>query len=642
MRGCRASEGRQTGAPLPRGRHGLPAPPPAPRRSRVAASAAALSLLLGLAIAVLARAVGAQVAPGRPAGLIASKLAVERSSNMSAIAQTLHGNVPLLIPLEPDPAATATRRAAVAPNAIASKLPQRTTTRRGGVVRIANGRRCSVNSQCFSRCCTRQRSTDGLLRCQPVAACAVKKTTTRKAVRKTTKRVRITTKRVRITTQRPAAAVKPEWEQCEASTECASGCCSVQWSNDGVFKCHPVGSTGCVARVTRPTTTKQTGSAPTSDLLDLWIPCYAASDCQSNCCSVVYSSDGIWKCHHSAVCAIPTTNTPPAVPTRTAKSVGGTAEFGVHVSWGNEPGVVQEADGSLAAIAARIGRTPSFVGDFFSFGTSDVPNGLGTQWIVDHATLTRPVPNGFLITLMPWDGLASITDAHLAELQRAIRLVFAAGVRIVQVRFAPEMNGNWYPAWSMQPERYRATFIRVAKAVQAAGALSVWAPNVLDCWRSSDDPYGPYFPAEDPSSVDIVGLSFYHIDNTYNGTNDVPPPDKLVRTLTGWNLRTRIHWPNCDYVGRFADRYSKPFHLTETGAIYRPGRGGASELDIKRAWWRQLYNGTAIDLLGMGFVGWFEFFKFEYGEWRDFRFTSPGMLRSFIADLPFDRFLFTA
>jgi hypothetical protein len=218
---------------------------------------------------------------------------------------------------------------------------------------------------------------------------------------------------------------------------------------------------------------------------------------------------------------------------------------------------------------------------------------------------------------------------------------------------------------SNQTSIFLAVYIRVARAVRAAGGINVWAPNVLDCWGPTDDPYGPYFPFEDPSTVDVVGMSFYHIDNTYQNTNDIPAPNKLVDTLMGWNLRQRIYYPNCNYLARFPDAYGKEFHMTETGAVYHAGKGGAAEIDIKRGWWNQLYNGTNIDLLGMSFVGWFEvrfswdggrvfvlsltsftflftqFYKFEYGNWRDFRLASPSMLESFKADLPYNRFRWT-
>lgn len=242
---------------------------------------------------------------------------------------------------------------------------------------------------------------------------------------------------------------------------------------------------------------------------------------------------------------------------------------------------------------------------------------------------------------MPWDGLLSITDTHLKELQSAIRQTLALGVKQVQVRFAPEMNGNWY-VWGQKPGQFRAAYIRVARAVKAAGGINVWAPNVMDCWNQSDDPYGPYFPVEDPSTVDVVGMSFYHIDNTYQNTNDIPRSDKLVKALTGWNTMNKIYYGNCNYLLRFSDTYNKPFHLTETGAVYHVGKGGASELEIKQAWWNQIYNGTNIDLLGMKFVGWFEFYKYEYNEWRDFRLSSPSTLNAFKAQMPWNRFRWTA
>lgn len=458
-----------------------------------------------------------------------------------------------------------------------------TTSRRPfGAGSTPNWGLCSTNSQCRSGCCSTLRSPDKKRRCHPAALKAC---------------------------MGGGAPLLPTWAYCARSTQCQSGCCSSKFSGDGKLKCHPTGSGGCMGgQLPIPTTAKPVirTTAASNPGYALWAPCYSSSACASKCCSVLYSSDNIWKCHPVEACAKPTTNRPPTVPTRTIKTYGNKAEFGVHVSWGDVPNSVQYADGSLAVIAAKLGRTPSFVGDFYSFGSGDAPNGFGREWLLSHVQATRPIPYGYLITLMPWAGLRAITDAHINELKTAIRQVYQAGVKKVQVRFGPEMNGNWYPAWSGNGPAYRAAYIRVARAVKSVGGINVWAPNIMDCWNSTQDPYGQYFPTEDPSTVDVVGLSFYHIDNVFDDMNAIPPPNKLVDTLQGWNLLQKIHYPKCNYLARFADAYKKEFHLTETGAVYRAGFGGPSELDIKRAWWNQVYNGTNIDLLGMKFVGWFE------------------------------------
>jgi mannan endo-1,4-beta-mannosidase len=116
--------------------------------------------------------------------------------------------------------------------------------------------------------------------------------------------------------------------------------------------------------------------------------------------------------------------------------------------------------------------------------------------------------------------LRSITAGKYDAYLRAEGQRFAAIAGPLVVRFAHEMNGDWYPWGVGAPGNtaadYVAAFRHVHDVVTAAGARNVvwvWAPNLIDA-----DPLitlGPLYPGNDV--VDWVGLSGYFTSsrNTY-------------------------------------------------------------------------------------------------------------------------------
>ncbi len=87
----------------------------------------------------------------------------------------------------------------------------------------------------------------------------------------------------------------------------------------------------------------------------------------------------------------------------------------------------------------------------------------------------------------------------------------------VMIRFAEEMNGNWY-GWSGRPAAYVAAWRHVVSIFRQEGAQNVkwvWSPNV----NYGDYPFYKYFPGE--SWVDYLGLDGYnwgtHGPGTENG-----------------------------------------------------------------------------------------------------------------------------
>jgi hypothetical protein len=269
----------------------------------------------------------------------------------------------------------------------------------------------------------------------------------------------------------------------------------------------------------------------------------------------------------------------------------------------------------------------------------------------------RAVGGLALITLEPSDGLASVDAGSAAAVADLLAGYRACGVEVI-LRFAHEMNGSWY-AWGQDPTAYVAAFRRFAAVIhqRAPGVAMLWAPNsgsgypfaggahvatpgsaatiALDTnhdgrLTSADDPYSPYWPGDD--AVDWVGMSAYHFGNTYPwGANVVPRDGAFAALLDGSGSRY-------DFYATWAVGHHKPMAIVETAALWRPSGGGASELAIKRGWWRQVFSeATRRDFGAIRLIGWFEWRKHEaeVNDIVDWRLTAnPGILAAFASDLP--------
>lgn len=277
-----------------------------------------------------------------------------------------------------------------------------------------------------------------------------------------------------------------------------------------------------------------------------------------------------------------------------------------------------------------------------------------------------------LVTLEPWDGLEGVTADAASALARELAAANAANVPVL-VRFAHEMNGSWYP-WSQQPEAYVPAYRIVAEAVHRGvpeGAM-LWAPNygggypfaggqyaaapgsapfhLLDTNNdgrldTQDDPYAPYYPGDD--AVDWVGMSLYHWGGAYPwGENEIPEDGKFLAQLTGTYRGLNGDDSGLpDFYAIYHGEHGKPVAIPETAAFYDPAGGGAVELQVKRAWWRQVFN---PDLLrthdGIKMINWFEWVKAESevgGRQVDWRALSePVLADQYRADLPLDELIF--
>ncbi|HEX3561708.1 MAG TPA: glycosyl hydrolase [Solirubrobacterales bacterium] len=85
----------------------------------------------------------------------------------------------------------------------------------------------------------------------------------------------------------------------------------------------------------------------------------------------------------------------------------------------------------------------------------------------------------------------------------------------ILIRFAHEMNGNWY-GWSGDPSNYVAAWRHIVTVFHQEGATNVkfvWTPNV----DYGNYPFAAYFPGD--AYVDYVGLDGYNWGTAGIGTN---------------------------------------------------------------------------------------------------------------------------
>jgi hypothetical protein len=301
--------------------------------------------------------------------------------------------------------------------------------------------------------------------------------------------------------------------------------------------------------------------------------------------------------------------------------------FGTQIDW---------VGGSPASVTETFGRAPFTYGKFVDFPLTEE-----RRESVDEAARQVAAQEGILfITLQPYDGLDTVTPESLSVLTADLTRWNQMGTPVM-VRFGHEMNGSWYP-WGQQPTKFIDAFRRVAHAVRAAPtSVIVWSPNdaggypfgggaayeakpgdldypLLDTdhdgtLTQADDAYSPYYPGDDV--VDWIGLSLYHFGTSYPwGENVIPEPTKFADKLTGHYRNAEVdERAATDFYAVFAEGHDKPMVISETSAAYNPGNPtGSSNIDIKRAWWNQLFseeNHQRFPRIKM--INWFEQEKTE-------------------------------
>ncbi len=219
-----------------------------------------------------------------------------------------------------------------------------------------------------------------------------------------------------------------------------------------------------------------------------------------------------------SVSAVSTFTVTAAVP-----AISGAAlRFGIANPGG--PTASQELDG----IAALVGEAPSIIMTYKDFAQAPPLAELDASAARGAVTL---------VTWEPWIwgqginqpaySLARIAagdfDGYIAQWGSAL----ASWGKPVYLRFAHEMNGNWYP-WSEQtngnlPGDYAKAWRHVHDVVTATGASNVrwvWSPNVP---YYGSTPLTGVFPGAD--DVDIVALDGYNWGTSASWSSWIAPAD---------------------------------------------------------------------------------------------------------------------
>lgn len=184
------------------------------------------------------------------------------------------------------------------------------------------------------------------------------------------------------------------------------------------------------------------------------------------------------------------------------------ALFGAYVDPDNRWAGNSAAMAEVTTFERQLGRALQINQHYYAFGMR-FPSGL-EEW---------DLANG-RIPLISWEGtrLSDITSGkHDALIRARADGVKALGKRVF-IRWAWEMNGNWY-AWSgarngantTAAARYRAAWRRVVSIFRARGATNavwVWSPNHANIPARSWNRWQNYYPGH--SWVDWVGIDGYN------------------------------------------------------------------------------------------------------------------------------------
>ncbi|MGZ4448082.1 MAG: glycoside hydrolase family 26 protein [Nocardioides sp.] len=260
--------------------------------------------------------------------------------------------------------------------------------------------------------------------------------------------------------------------------------------------------------------------------------------------------------------------------------------------------------GTLSTLTSELGQAPAQVTWYAAWATvADFPSADAAR-----VAATGAVPE---VTWEPWDPAAGVdqpayrlsritTGAFDTYLNRWAREIRGYGKPVV-LRFAHEMNGNWYP-WAEgvngnQPGDFAAAWRHVVGVFTRNKVTNVtwtWAPNIP---YTGSTPLTALYPGD--AYVGRVGLDGYNWST--------------VQPWSTWQSFADVFSPG---LAQLAALTTKPVYIAETAC---PEVGGD-----KAAWIRDMWSTLAVHPEVRG-ITWF-----DYDKETDWRIdSSPASLDAF-------------
>lgn len=317
----------------------------------------------------------------------------------------------------------------------------------------------------------------------------------------------------------------------------------------------------------------------------------------------------------------------PALASSDVRPIPGRPWFGPNLDWTSD---------QPAHYTERLGQAPSLFAQRVRYPLAE----NDVRHLERFAELTATYGSIAVLTLEPHVALTELSTKHAKELAAELAALHERYESHFLIRFAPEMNGSWV-IWGQQPDRYVDAFRTVAKVVSKAGAAGraayaemVWSPaygagypfdraygrvegagnrvaasldsNDDGTVNDRDDSYTPYYPGA--RYVDWVGLSLYRYGRKQQfGDNALPAPGELEARLDE-RFGYGTNQPRRSFYDRFATS-DRPM-LLETSALWNTANDRGSEINLKRAWWRQVFTATGKRPF-IGAISWLELVRPE-------------------------------
>lgn len=327
--------------------------------------------------------------------------------------------------------------------------------------------------------------------------------------------------------------------------------------------------------------------------------------------------------------------------------------FGLTVDWYSD---------TVSELIKRLGKKPGIYHHFVHMEREleDLDSlKLAAEQVIHTSTAVLAV------TIVLEKGLDKLTVKSFEQVANVMALINSVGMP-VYLRFAHEMNGNWYP-YGQRPLEFKKAFINLHKAVKSKtlSTFLVWSPNTpmgypwfdtsnkhslkktdIENWEmldtnkdgeitQADDPYTPYYPGDE--YVDWIGYSVYHFGDT--SKTDVASIAKEGEVNSLIDFTTNLG--TFSIYQMFCVQHQKPMIIFETAATYFPDSPQqVSEIDVKRSWWTQIYSDAFVEKYPLikGAI-WFDLVKYETNSEgkktkRDFRISfSKEILNQFKNDV---------